>query len=258
MECSDSGYTFTHMKKIRYYLLMTVVLVGVNSKAANYQSNASDSSIEKGHISYSIGTSLPLGSFGSTDYFEKGAGYAMPGIALELNLTRKIHGGPYSWCISSRSSANFANQMDLINDMNYANPGNGYDVQWGTYSMSGLMAGVKYDFKPNKKVSITPRFMLGMVVATLPEMLLRSSWNSSYWYKESSCTASSFSSLLGLGMEVKIFRHMKFLANVDMQRAYPLFVSRETLSSSGARNLETLAQPMHTLSFTVGLAAELK
>jgi hypothetical protein len=51
---------------------------------------------------------------------------------------------------------------------------------------------------------------------------------------------------------------MKFLANVDMQRAYPLFVSRETLSSSGNRNLETLAQPMHTLSFTVGLAAELK
>jgi hypothetical protein len=43
-----------------------------------------------------------------------------------------------------------------------------------------------------------------------------------------------------------------------MQRAYPLFVGRETLSSSGSRNLETLAQPMHTFNFTVGLATELK
>jgi hypothetical protein len=59
-------------------------------------------------------------------------------------------------------------------------------------------------------------------------------------------------------MDVKIFRHMKFLANVDMQRAFPLFVSRETLSSSGNRNFETLSQRMHSLSFNVGLAAELK
>ena len=59
-------------------------------------------------------------------------------------------------------------------------------------------------------------------------------------------------------MDVKIFRHMKFLANVDMQRAYPLFVNIETLSSSGDRNFKTLSQPMHSLSFTVGLAAELK
>ena len=246
------------IKMIRYSLLLALLLVGVNSNAANYQSSAADSTIEKGHISYSIGTALPLGKFGSTDYFEKGAGYAMPGIALELNLTRKIHGGPYSWCISSRSSINFANEMALINDINYANPGNGYDVQWGTYSMSGLFGGAKYDFKPNEKISIVPRFMMGMVVATLPEMLYRSSWNSSYWYKESSSSASTFSTLLGLGMDVKIFRHMKFLANVDMQRAYPLFVNIETLSSSGNRNFETLSQRMHSLSFTVGLAAELK
>lgn len=246
------------MKKFRFALLMTLLLCGVRSKAANHQPNTSDTNIEKGHISYSIGTSMPLGKFGSTDYFEKGAGYAMPGIAIDLNLTRKIHGGPYSWCISSRSLANFANQMALINDMNYANPGNGYDIQWGTYSMSGLFAGVKYDFKPSEKVSIVPRVMVGVVVATLPEMLLRSSWNSSYWYKESRSSTSSFSSLLGLGMELKIFRHMRLLANIDMQRAYPLFVGRETLSSSGSRNLETLAQPMHTFNFTVGLATELK
>jgi hypothetical protein len=246
------------MKKFRYYLLMTLLLCGVRAKAANYQSNTSDTNIEKGHISYSIGTSMPLGKFGSTDYFEKGAGYAMPGIAIELNLTRKIHGGPYSWCISSRSLVNYANQMALINDMNYANPGNGYDVQWGTYSMGALMAGVKYDLKPNDKVTLVPRAMVGVVVATLPEMLLRSSWNSSYWYKESRSSASSFSSLLGLGMDVKIFRHMRLLANIDMQRAFPLFVGRETLSSSGYRELQTVAQRMHTMNFTVGLAAELK
>ncbi len=232
--------------------------ISATVNAANFPSSAADSSLEKGHISYSIGTSLPLGKFGSTDYFEKGAGYAMPGFALELNLTRKIHGGPYSWCISSRSSINFANEMALINDMNYDNPGNGYDVQWGTYSMSGLFGGAKYDFKPHEKISIVPRFMMGMVVATLPEMLLRSSWNSSFWYKESSSSASTFSTLLGLGMDVKISRHMKFLGNVDIQRAFPLFIYRETLSSSGNRNLETLSQQMHTLNFTVGLAVELK
>lgn len=246
------------MKKIQYSLLTSLLFIGLKANAANFTSGVADSSLEKGHVSYSIGTSLPLGKFGSTDYFEKGAGYAMPGIALEFNLTRKIHGGPYSWCISSRSIGNFANQMALINDMNYANPGNGFDVQWGLYSMSGLFGGAKYDFKPNAKISIVPRFMVGTVITTLPEMLLRSSWNSSYWYKESRCSASTFSTLLGLGMDVKIFRHMKFLANVDMQRAYPLFVGRETLSSNGNRNFETLSQPMHTLNFTVGLAADLK
>jgi hypothetical protein len=246
------------MNKFRYYLFITLVCVGLNTKAANYQSIYSDTSIEKGYVSYSIGASLPLGSFGSTDYFEKGAGYAMTGITFELNLTRKIHGGPYSWCISSRSSANFANQMDLINDMNYSNPGNGYDVQWGTYTMSGLMTGAKYDLKPNEKITVVPRVMMGVVVATLPEMLLRSSWNSSYWYKESSCSASTFSSLLGLGIDFKIFRHLKLLSNIDMQRAFPLFVGRETLSSNGYRNLETLSLPMHTLNFKVGIAAELK
>jgi hypothetical protein len=243
---------------VRHCLLLAIGLTALRVGAATQPLNTGDSSIEKGHISYSIGTSLPMGKFGSTDYFEKGAGYAMPGIALELNLTRKIHGGPYSWCLSSRSLVNYANQMALINDMNYANPGNGYDVQWGTYSMGALMAGVKYDLKPNDKVTLVPRVMIGMGVATLPEMLLRSSWNSSYWYKESNCSASCFSSLLGLGMEEKIFRHMKLLANIDIQRAFPLFVGRETLSSSGYRELQTVAQRMHTMNFTVGLAAELK
>lgn len=235
-----------------------ILSISATANASNFPSDAADSSLEKGHVSYSIGTSLPMGKFGSTDYFQKGAGYAMPGFSFELNLTRKIHGGPYSWCISSRSSINFANEMALINDMNYANPGNGYDVQWGTYAMNGLFGGAKYDFKPNAIISIVPRVMVGTLVATLPEMLLKSSWNSSYWYKESSSSASTFSTLLGLGMDIRIFRHMKFLANIDMQRAFPLFVNRETLSSSGNRNVETLSQQMHTLNFTVGLAAELK
>lgn len=246
------------IKKRRYLLIVILVMAQVTAKAENLRLNASDSSLEKGHISYSIGTSLPLGRFGSTDYFEKGAGYAMPGIAIELNLTRKIHGGPFSWTIASRSLVNYANSMALINDMNYSNPGNGLDIQWGTYSMSGLFGGVKYDIKPHKKISIAPRFMMGMVIATSPEMLMRSSWNSSNWYKEFSCSASTFSTLLGLGMDVKLSKNMKLLANVDMQRAYALFVGRETLSSSGTRTLETFAQPMHTMSFTVGLAAELK
>lgn len=235
-----------------------ILSISATANASNFPSDAVDSSLEKGHVSYSIGTSLPLGKFGSTDYFQKGAGYAMPGFSFELNLTRKIHGGPYSWTLASRSSLNYASSVALINDMNYANPGNGFDVQWGSYTMSGLFGGAKYDFKPNDKITFVPRFMMGIVVATLPEMMLRSSWNSSYWYKESSSSASTFSTLLGLGMDVRIFRHMKFLTNIDMQRAFPLFVNRETLSSSGNRNVETLSQPMHTLSLTVGLAAELK
>lgn len=235
-----------------------ILLFSVAGNAENIRLTASDTGIEKGYISYSIGTALPMGQFGSMDYFEKGAGYAMPGFSFELNLTRKIHGGPYSWTLASRSSINYASSVALINDMNYANPGNGFDVQWGAYTMSGLFGGVKYDIKPHEKITIVPRFMMGMVVATLPEMMLRSSWNSSYWYKEIECSASTFSTLAGLGMDVKITPNMKLLANMDMQRAYLLFVGRETLSSSGARNLETLSQPMHTMSFTVGLAAELK
>lgn len=235
-----------------------ILSISVTANAANFPSGAADSSIEKGYISYSIGTAIPMGKFGSMDYFENGAGYAMPGFSFELNLTRKIHGGPYSWTLASRSSLNYASSVALINDMNYANPGNGFDVQWGSYTMSGLFGGVKYDIKPHDKITFVPRFMMGMVVATLPEMMLRSSWNSSYWYKEIECSASTFSTLAGLGMDVKITQHMKLLASMDMQRAYPLFVGRETLSSSGSRNLETLSQPMHTMSLTVGLAAELK
>ena len=243
---------------VKKYYLLTLTIFGINVASAADLYISADTTKETGHVSYSLGTSIPMGKFGSTDYFERGAGYAMTGIAIEISLTRKIHGGPYSWCISSRSNVNLANEMALINDMNYADPGYGYDVQWGTYSLGSLMAGAKMNIKAIEKITIVPRVMFGLAVCNYPEMLVRSSWNSSFWHKELSATATTFSSLIGLGLDAKIGRNIKLLANLDFQQAFPLFVDVEQLYSNGTRDFTTVSQRMNTLSLTVGLAAELK
>jgi hypothetical protein len=243
---------------LKNILLLAIGSFGLNVQATNCRLSTSDTAEEKAHISYSFGTSIPTGKFGSTDYYEKGAGYAKTGIAIELNLTHKIHGGPYSWCISSRSIVNQANEMALVNDMNYASPGSGYDVQWGAYSNASLLAGAKYNFKATDKIYIVPRLMMGIAIAGYPEMLVRSSWNTSFWYRETRASGSAFSNLMGLGLDARISRNMKLLANLDFQQAFPLFVGVEQLYSNGTRELHSVSQRMNTLNITIGLAAELK
>ena len=72
------------------------------------------------------------------------------------------------------------------------------------------------------------------------------------------CALPIFSNLIGLGLDARISRNMKLLANLDFQQAFPLFVGVEQLYSNGTRELNSVSQRMNTLNITIGLAAELK
>ena len=247
------GPTYTMVKSkvlVIYYENGTTELFGNQDRAIPSAEPAKSASSPtekdsswKGSFSYRIGICSPLGLFASTDVNQPGAGFATPGIASELNFSRRIRYSKWAAAGAMKGSLFLSDNQNLSS-------GSSVLVYREVYSMSSILIGAEKRKQLTAREALTTRFMFGYAVATKPLLEMTSS---TAWLKEEEKISSTFTYAFGVGLVSTIKKNVKLFGNLDYQHAKPYFANIKTTTSNGSRYIDSWYQPMNSLSITVGL-----
>ncbi len=149
-------------------------------------------------IGLSFGASFSVGDFGSTDINNINAGFASNGQKLDLYAGKYIK--EKVALLGSFRYQQYQTEIDEVTDaLRDENPGLEIEGNSGRWRVYGLLFGVAYKLSLGKRFAIYPRFGLGPIAATSPDL-------------EVSATGGSINTLFarttktgaGLGYEVGI------------------------------------------------------
>lgn len=208
---------------------------------------------DNGYISISLGPSIPIGSFGSSE-----DGLAKIGAIFDISFAYKFGGGKFGILTMLRGQANPLDVQFLADEIAYQIPGIYWTVKSSGWGIGGLMVGGYGSLPISEKVSIEPRSMLGFLSTTLSEITITGSSQGSYvWVKQGSASATSVAYLVGLGIKFDIGRKLCLLTNLDFMSSKPRFVNVETTTSLGTLERDTWQQSVETINIGVGLALKI-
>ncbi len=169
-----------------------------------------------------MGLSIPTGAYGSKNFDNTLAGYAMPGFLIDLTYQHEFHPN-LGFTAMGRSMAHSMNdflfEYDFANYLKKNSAGSNPIVYIGptVYSIGGLMAGMYGDFSWNQKIQFEPRMLIGFSVATLPGMITDAYNSTTLVTTTVRETASTFcfSYLIGMGFKMNLGTHSFLHINLD-------------------------------------------
>jgi hypothetical protein len=180
---------------------------------------------DKNTLSFSIGTSFPVGNFSSTDPSNNLSGYAVPGISANFSFNHKLNKqlGLTAVFYGQRNGINtktLSNQLDksyffpqFINAEDPPNfqPGGqevyyNWDIEKKYWYLESAMLGVTEELSlNNNKLSFVVKALIGAAYAQSPTLNGKSITDTSYSvFNQSSASAFGFSYLLSTGMNYKL------------------------------------------------------
>lgn len=185
----------------KHFLSLSIaLLIGVNGYS---QGNS-----ERNTFRMNLGLSIPTGAYGSKNFNNTLAGYAMPGFLIDFTYQHKFHPN-LEFTALGRSMAHSMNDVlyeyDFASYLKKNSAGSNPSVYVGqtVYSIGGLMAGMTGNFSQSKKIQFEPRILIGISVATLPGMITDAYNSSSLLTTTVREAASTFclSYLIGAGIK---------------------------------------------------------
>jgi hypothetical protein len=180
---------------------------------------------DKNTLSFSIGASLPVGNFSSTDPSNNLSGYAVPGLSANFSFNHKLNKqlGFTGMLYGQRNGINTGTLSDQL-DKSYFFPiafstGSPYfpsgdqgvyfnwNIEKKYWYLESVMLGLREEllFKKNNKLSLVAKALIGAAYAQSPTLNGKSITDTSYSvFYQSGASAFGFSYILSTGMNYKL------------------------------------------------------
>jgi hypothetical protein len=212
----------------------------------------------KGTIGILVGPSIPVGDFGSKNYDNGFAGFAVTGATFEIAVDYKLGKGNWGVAATMRGQANSHDFMAYQNELENHYGGVNWFVESDVWTVGGIMLGAFRDFPIDKSISFKPRFLVGFPSASSPNITTTAygSGNSN-WVRSNKAYSRNFGYLLGLGFKFDMSKKLSILANADNFGTLQEFRQVEILNSDGMRSYDTYLQPMNSINLSIGLAVKI-
>lgn len=239
------------MKKIKLSLLVTVFTLFTFSVKAQSE--------QKGFLSLSLGPSIPIGDFASTDINKEEAGFASTGAIFDLTFGYKLN-KQYGFMAMLRGQANAFDTEALETALENDNPNVNWNVTGDSWGIGGFLVG-GYRSAPvgeGGKTNFQLRALIGFLSSSSPEFsFTATSGGVVASGKQFEASATAFSYLLGAGFTHKIASNFNLLVNLDYLGANPEFnnvESRTTLGGQTTVSTSTFSQSFGAINIGGGIA----
>jgi hypothetical protein len=189
-----------------------------------YSQNQNDKTV----VSFSLGASLPVGNFSSTDPANKFSGYAKVGETINFSLVHKFYEnvGLIAMLYGQRNglNTNLLAQQFAQTAIYFGNTGNGpnYYPNWSidkmTWYSESFLLGITDEFfiKSSTKISFTAKALIGVANVQLPRLNASSTTDTSFvTITQSGASAIGFSYLAGVGLKYKCSKNIYLMLGTD-------------------------------------------
>lgn len=237
------------MKRIILLFVCVNIVVGIYGQTAKWHTY-------KHTLSFNFGSSTPSSDFGSTDYNNPAAGYALKGYVGDIAFTSMLskHIG---LALQLRGLVNDYDGKAFDEQITAAN--NSRNIAWTMetyrYGMASFLLGAygMIYLTKDKKLMLDAKVVGGYLIIMHPDVDARGTDGSkSYFIGKHKKEASSFTWLGAVGLKWVVLPHMALLANIDYQAAQLTYKNFETRVDNTITN-SNFAQNWATVNYTVGV-----
>lgn len=201
---------------------------------------------KKGCAAISIGMGFPMSSFASKNIADSTAGYANPG--LHINVSGSYLFTKHIGVTVIGLSASYPFDLNPALAKFYAN-GNATIVENTKWEMKGALGGL-YMESGSSSVVLTFRGLLGVISAKSPANTLESI---SISWEQTSVSATDIGASFGIGTNIRLSKMLNLVANIDYFITKPQFENVEVFINGAHDGYYTVEKQMNSLTVTAGL-----
>lgn len=202
-----------------------VILISIFTVQCLY----SQKDFSKNSLSFSIGPSIPVGSFAGTDFSKSSSGFAKMGESANFSFDHKLNkqlsfaivlygerNGLNTKALASQLATNSAFFWDLSTPHPRRYPN--WVVDKKSWYLESLQIGITEEipFSANNKISFIARALVGAAYAQLPKLHAQSFSDTSYVVlQQNGASAFALSYTIGVGLKYKLNSKFGLILNAD-------------------------------------------
>jgi len=207
------------------------------------------------YFALSVGPSIPLQDFKSTDGKNANAGFAKNGRKKDILWGKELNNTHWGVTGLLRIHKNPIDEGELALMAKTVYPSFDYSIPAKAWNLYTLMAGAYYRIPVSRKLTVMPKAMVGLAYIYSPEINAVPYNNSVHVassYMESSHTLTT-SYLIGIGLKSNLFHRMVLISNVDILGALPTFNDVKTIHGNGTTIFRTKSPTILSFNYGVGI-----
>jgi hypothetical protein len=219
-------------------------------------SQENSTSIDKqSYIAVSVGSSIPLQDFKSTNANNANAGFAKNGTKYDI-LWGKDLKNPH-WGVTGlfRFHKNPIDVEALTSVAKTAYSSYDYSISAKDWKLYTLMAGTYYRIPVSKKMTIMPKAMIGLAYIYSPEINVLAEnnlGNIATSFTESSHTITP-SYLFSIGLKSNLYKRIVLVSNFDILGAFTTFNDVKTTYGNDTSITRTKSPSFLTFNYGIGI-----
>ena len=207
------------------------------------------------YFALSVGPSIPLQDFRSTDGKNANAGFAKNGRKKDILWGKELKNTHWGVTGLLRIHKNPIDEGELALIAKTVYPSFDYSISAKEWNVYTLMAGAYYRIPVSRKLTVMPKAMVGLAFIYSPEIFAVPYNNSVHVassYRESSHNLTT-SYLFGIGMKNNLFHRIVLISNVDILSAFPTFSDVKTIYGNGTTIFRTKSPTILSFNYGMGI-----
>lgn len=217
----------TNLQHQNHRMKATIAVFAISLLAFQHTYSQNRVSPNENTLSFSVGASIPVGNFSSTNSAGKLAGYARTGETINFSFEHKLNKktGLVAMLYGQRNGINTdvrGRQFDKTGWFGSNSFEPRYYPNWSiakkSWHLESLLFGVSGEFPvdENQKFSFTAKMLLGLAYAQLPKLNASSKTDTSFTeINQSGASAFGFSYLASVGIKYKWSQKIYLLGSID-------------------------------------------
>jgi hypothetical protein len=207
------------------------------------------------YFALSVGPSIPLQDFKSTNGKNANAGFAKNGRKKDILWGKELNNTHWGVTGLLRIHKNPIDEGELALIAKTPYPSFDYSISAKEWNVYTLMAGAYYRIPVSRKLTVMPKAMVGLAFIYSPEIFAVPYNNSVHVassYRESSHNLTT-SYLFGIGMKNNLFHRIVLISNVDILSAFPTFSDVKTIHGNGTTIFSTKSPTILSFNYGMGI-----
>ncbi|MBL4709464.1 MAG: hypothetical protein JKY48_13595 [Flavobacteriales bacterium] len=209
-----------------------------------------------------LGAGIPNSDFGDSDLNNEKSGLALPGVLFEVALDHSITESVYL-SFMGRFQYNGLNEEEFIDFYRGLVPSNvTIAFESDAWRVNSFMGGLGTKTFLDDRTDFISRFMIGFSSARSPSFNAKlSDGRTSITENQESATASAFSYLIGVGINIQTNKGLSVLISADYSATTPEFSNVRFIGTNNnitvANETFSFEQEIRLINLSIGLAIPL-
>lgn len=214
---------------------------------------------KQSYLVVSVGSSIPLLDFKSTDGNNAYAGFAKSGTKYDILWGKDLKNPQWGITGLFRLQTNPVDNGALASFAKTAYPTFDYTITPEDWKLYTLMGGAYYRIPITKKMTIMPKAMVGVAYIYSPEInvvAINNAGNIATSFTESSSSVTP-SFLFSIGLKSNLYKRIVLVSNFDILGAFPTFNDVNTTYGNGSAVIRTKSPSFLTFNYGLGIGYKL-